>query len=66
MEGMEKLVLLVHVGAEEVSLTLFLLEVEGFNGSGQAPLLCDQAGNVIVCVMELLELSCNSPIFLGV
>ena len=65
MEGTEELVLLKCMGAEEALLALFLLKVEGLNGSGQAPLLCNQAGNVIMHVMELLELSCDSPVFLG-
>ena len=65
MEGVKELVLFICMGAEEASLALFLLKVEGLNGSGQALLLCDQAGNVIVHVLEPLELSCNSPILLG-
>ena len=62
---MKELVPLVGMGAEEALLALFLLQVEGFNGSGQALLLCNQAGNVIMHVMVLLELSCNFPVFLG-
>ena len=65
MEGVEELVPLIGIGAEEVSLALLQLLLEGFNGSGQAPLLCNQGGNVMVHVMVLLELSCNSPVFLG-
>ena len=37
----------------------------GFDGSGHAPLLCDQGSNFSVHVMVSLELSCNSPVFLG-
>ena len=62
---MEELVPLVSMGAKEVSLTLVQLLLEGFNGSGQALLLCNQAGNIIVCVMVPLELSCNSPVLLS-
>ena len=65
MKGAEELVPLVCVGAKEVLLALLLLKVEGLNGSSQAPLLSDQAGNVIVHVMKQLELSCNSTVFLG-
>ena len=65
MEGTEELVPLIGMRAEEVSLTLVQLLLEGFNGSSQAPLLCDQAGNVIVHVIVLLELSCNSPVLLS-
>ena len=65
MKGTEELVPLVSMGAKEVSLTLVQLLLEGFNGSGQAPLLCNQAGNIIVHVMVLLELSCNSPVLLS-
>ena len=65
MEGVEELVLLICMRAKEASLALLLLKVKGLNGSGQAPLLCNQAGNVIMCVMEPLELSCNSPVLLG-
>ena len=62
---MEELVPLVGMGAKEALLALVQLLLEGFNGSSQAPLLCDQAGNVIMCVMVPLELSCNHPVLLG-
>ena len=65
MEGTKELVPLIGMGAKEVLLAQVQLMLEGFNGSGQALLLCNQAGNVIVCVMVLLELSCNSPVLLG-
>ena len=65
MKGAEQLVPLIGMGAKEVSLTLIQLLLEGFNSSVQALLLCDQAGNVIVHFMVLLELSCNSPVLLG-
>ena len=65
MEGMEELIPLIGIGAEEALLALVQLLLEGFNGSGQALLLCNQAGNVIMHVMVPLELSCNSPVFLG-
>ena len=65
MKGAEELVLLICMEAKEVSLALFFLKVEGFNGSSQIPLLCDQASDVIVHIIEPLELSCNSPVFLG-
>ena len=48
-----------------MSLTLVQLDLGGFNGSGHAPLLCDQGGNFSVCVMIPLELSCDPPVFLG-
>ena len=65
MEGVEELVLLVGMGAEQASLALVQLDLGGLNGSGHAPLLCDQGGNFSMCVMVLLELSCDSPVFLG-
>ena len=65
MEGMEELVLLIGVRAKQVSLALVQLDLSGLNGSGHAPLLCNHGGNFSVCVMILLELSCDSPIFLS-
>ena len=65
VKGMEELVLLICIGVKEALLALLLLKVEGLNGSSQAPLLCNQAANIIVHIMELLELSCNFPVFLG-
>ena len=65
MEGMEELVPFIGMRAEEALLALLQLLLEGLNGSGQAPVLCDQGGNVIMCVMVWLELSCNSPVLLG-
>ena len=65
MEGTEQLVPLIGVGAREVLLALLQLQLEGINSSSQAPFLCNQAGNFIVHVMIPLELSCNSPVFLG-
>ena len=65
MEGAEELVLLIGVGAKQLSLALVQLELGHFNSSGHAPLLCDQGGNFIMHVMVPLELSCNSPVFLG-
>ena len=65
MEGMEELVLLICMGSEQVVLALVQLYLGSFNGSGHAPLLCDQSGNFSVHVMVPLELSCNSPVFLS-
>ena len=65
MESAKELVPLIGMGAKEALLALLQLQLEGFNGSSQAPLLCNHAGNVIVHVMIPLELSCNSPVFLG-
>ena len=65
MEGVEELVLLVGMGAEQALLTLVQLDLGCLDGSGHAPLLCDQGGNFSVCVVILLELSCDSPILLG-
>ena len=62
---MEKLVLLIGMGAEQLSLTLVQLDLGCFNGSSHTPLLCDQDGKFSMHVMIPLELSCDSPIFLG-
>ena len=55
----------VGMRAEQSSLALVQLDLGRFNGSGHAPLLCDQGGNFSMRVMVLLELSCDSPVFLG-
>ena len=65
MKGAEQLVLFVGMGAEQVSLTLVQLDLSCLNGSSHAPLLCDHGGKFSVHVMIALELSCNSPVFLG-
>ena len=65
MEGAEQLVLLIGMGAEQSVLALVQLELGSFNGSGHAPLLCNQGSNFIMHVMVPLELSCNSPVLLG-
>ena len=65
MEGTKELVSFVGMGTEEALLALPQLLLEGLNGSGQALLLCNQAGNVIICVIVLLELRCNSTVLLG-
>ena len=65
MEGTEELVPLVGMGAEQVSLALVQLDLGCLNGSGHAPLLCDQGGNISVHLVISLELSCDSPVFLG-
>ena len=65
MEGVEKLVPLVCVGAKQASLALIQLDLSCLNGSGHAPLLCNHGGNFSVCVMVPLELSCDSPVLLG-
>ena len=65
MEGMEELVLLVGMGAKQASLALVQLQLGHFNGSGHAPLLCNQGSNFSVGFMIPLELSCDSPVFLG-
>ena len=65
MEGTEELVLLVGMGAKQASLALVQLDLSCLNGSGHAPLLCDHGSNFSVCVVISLELSCDSPVFLG-
>ena len=65
MEGIEELVLLISMGTEEVSLALVQLDLSCLDGSGHAPLLCNQGSNFSVCLVVLLELSCDSPVFLG-
>ena len=65
MEGAEQLVPLVGVGAEQASLALIQLDLGCLDGSGHTPLLCDHGSNFSVHVMVVLELSCDSPIFLG-
>ena len=65
MEGAEKLVPLIGMGAEQTLLALVQLDLGCFDGSSHAPLLCDQGGNFSMCVMVPLELSCASPVFLG-
>ena len=65
VKGTEELVLLVCMGAEEASLALVQLDLSCFDGSGHTPLLCDHGGNFSMHVMIALELSCNSPVFLG-
>ena len=46
-------------------LALIQLDLSCLDGSGHAPLLCDHGGNFSMHVMVPLELSCNSPVFLG-
>ena len=53
------------MGSKQVSLTLVQLDLSCLNGSSHAPLLCDHGGNFSVHVMVVLELSCDSPVFLG-
>ena len=65
MEGAEDLVLLVGMGAEQVLLALVQLDLSCLDGSGHAPLLCDHGSNFSVCLVISLELSCDSPVFLG-
>ena len=65
MEGTEELVLLIGMGPEEASLALVQLDLSCLNGSGHAPLLCDQGGNFSMCLVVSLELSCDPPVFLG-
>ena len=65
MEGAEELVLLIGMGPEEASLALVQLDLSCLNGSGHAPLLCNQGGNFSVHLVVLLELSCDPPVFLG-
>ena len=62
---MEELVLLIGMGAEQALLALVQLDLGSFDGSGHAPLLCDHGSNFSVCVMVLLELSCDPPVFLS-
>ena len=65
MEGTEELVLLVGMGPKEASLALVQLDLSCLDGSGHAPLLCNQGGNFSMCLMVSLELSCDPPVFLG-
>ena len=65
MEGAEELVPLVGMGAKQALLALVQLQLGHFDGSSHAPLLCNQGGNFSVGVMIPLELSCDSPVFLG-
>ena len=65
MEGAEELVPLVGVGAEQLSLALIQLDLGCLDGSGHAPLLCNQGGNFSMHLVVPLELSCDSPVFLG-
>ena len=51
--------------SEQLSLALVQLDLGCLNGSGHAPLLCDQGGNFSMHVMVPLELSCDPPVFLG-
>ena len=65
MEGAEELVPLVGMGAEQASLALVQLDLGCLDGSGHAPLLCNHGSNFSMHVMVALELSCDSPVFLG-
>ena len=65
MEGAEQLVAFIGVGAKQSLLALVQLDLGCLDGSGHAPLLCDHGSNFSMCVMVLLELSCDSPVFLG-
>ena len=65
MEGVEELVSLIGMGAEQALLALVQLDLGCLNGSGHAPLLCNHGGNFSMHVMIALELSCDSPVFLG-
>ena len=65
VEGVEKLVPLIGMGAEQALLALIQLDLGCLDGSGHTPLLCDHGSNFSVHVMIALELSCDSPVFLG-
>ena len=65
MEGMEQLVSLISMGAKQASLALVQLDLGSLDGSSHAPLLCNHGGNFSVGLMVALELSCDSPVFLG-
>ena len=65
MEGAEQLVLLISMGTKEALLALVQLDLSCLDGSGHAPLLCDQGSNFSMHLMVPLELSCDSPVFLG-
>ena len=65
MEGAEELVPFVGVETKEASLALVQLDLSCLDGSSHAPLLCDQGSNFSMCLMVSLELSCDSPVFLG-
>ena len=56
---------LIGVGPEEVSLALVQLDLSCLDGSGHAPLLCDQGSNFSMHLMVSLKLSCDPPVFLG-
>ena len=62
---MEKLVLLVGMGAKQMSLALVQLDLGSLDGSGHTPLLCNHGSNFRVGLMVALELSCDSLVFLG-
>ena len=53
------------MGAKQASLALVQLDLGSLDGSGHAPLLCDNGGNFSMGLMVALELSCDSPVFLG-
>ena len=65
MKGTEELVPLIGMGAKQSPLALVQLDLGHLNGSSHAPLLCDQGSNFSMHVMVPLELSCDSPVFLG-
>ena len=65
MEGVKELVLLICMGAKQVTLALVQLYLGCLDGSSHAPLLCDQGSNFSVCLVISLELSCDSPVFLS-
>ena len=48
-----------------MSLALVQLDLSCLDGSSHTPLLCNHGSNFIVHVMIMLELSCDSPVFLG-
>ena len=59
------MVSLIGMGAKQVSLALIQLDLGCLDGSGHAPLLCNHGSNFSMHVMIALELSCDSPVFLG-
>ena len=65
MKGAEQLVSLVGMGAKQALLALAQLDLSCLDGSSHAPLLCNHGGNFSVHIVISLELSCDSPVFLG-
>ena len=63
MEGTEELVPLVGMGPEEELLALVQLDLSCLDGSGHAPLLCNQGSNFSVHLVVSLKLSYDPQSF---